>query len=730
MILREETQNIETNVTNQSKEFTIKTTAKAFKILSSGLYSDKIRAIVRELSCNAWDAHRMAHNTQPFIVHLPSNLEPWFSVRDFGIGLSEDDVMNLYSTYFDSTKTNTNDQVGALGLGSKSPFSYTDSFNVTSIFDGMSKTYTAYIDEHGTPSIVKIHEEECDEHNGLEVKFAVNREDFDEFAKKSGVVFRIFKTKPTVVGNENYKRYEQTLVEIISGNGWAFYKTDFYSQNCAVALQGNIEYPIDANQLGVLTDDQQFVAANRFYIDFKIGDLDISASRESLGYDESTVENIKEALSRVYNSFIRKMNKEVRLAATLWDAYIIAEKVASDVGLPYHGRGNIEFKWENKTFKLEDWFNYTLSEKVENNSDREWRFKIVDPSLHVILYRREYNHSSGRVSRISEYKASVNREVKVSIRPSGRDQFFIIQDEKDTWNKAQQKARQMARENRGANVYLVNEMSEPFFNAIGNPPIKKTSEIELEKREKKNQHPDNYLLVNRTTYYSNTIGGEYMSYDDLDPGESHYYVSLVRNKYYAYRDGQEITTKFFELFNLLKDLELIEKDKKIFAVKNVEIGTKRFKEMGWTPFYDYGIQLLKDYVEKNKEEINKPFSMKNKENFFNSMDWSVREFFGEQIVHVNDYPEGSVFRSLIEEYESYRAEKIREENDEITNRIIHLADCYGIKIESDFDDNSNASILENNYPMLKLIGSYWTKEKKDVIKAYIIMVDNTKNAKA
>lgn len=38
-------------------EFRIRNSAKAFNILSSGLYANKIRAIIRELSCNAVDSH-------------------------------------------------------------------------------------------------------------------------------------------------------------------------------------------------------------------------------------------------------------------------------------------------------------------------------------------------------------------------------------------------------------------------------------------------------------------------------------------------------------------------------------------------------------------------------------------------------------------------------------------------------------------------------------------------
>jgi hypothetical protein len=41
----------------RSTDFKIKNSAKMFKILSSGLYKNKIRAILREFSTNAWDSH-------------------------------------------------------------------------------------------------------------------------------------------------------------------------------------------------------------------------------------------------------------------------------------------------------------------------------------------------------------------------------------------------------------------------------------------------------------------------------------------------------------------------------------------------------------------------------------------------------------------------------------------------------------------------------------------------
>jgi HSP90 family molecular chaperone len=159
----------------QIGEFRIRNSAKAFNILSSGLYANKIRAIVRELSCNAVDSHVAAGRSEtPFDIHLPNQLEPWFAIRDYGTGLSHEQVTNIYTTYFESTKTNSNDFIGALGLGSKSPFSYTDNFTVTAIKDGIKGIYSAFINAEGVPSIAKMGEEETTEPSGVEVKFSVN----------------------------------------------------------------------------------------------------------------------------------------------------------------------------------------------------------------------------------------------------------------------------------------------------------------------------------------------------------------------------------------------------------------------------------------------------------------------------------------------------------------------------------------------------------------------------
>ena len=135
--------NIEkSNLLIEGKQFSIDITPHAFQVLSGGMYKDRIGAIIRELSCNAWDSHVEAQNTkQPFDIFIPSKLSPVFYIRDYGTGLTKDEIETIYTCYFKSTKADTNKQLGCFGLGSKTPLSYTDQFSVTSCKDGKKYLY-------------------------------------------------------------------------------------------------------------------------------------------------------------------------------------------------------------------------------------------------------------------------------------------------------------------------------------------------------------------------------------------------------------------------------------------------------------------------------------------------------------------------------------------------------------------------------------------------------------
>ena len=206
MIITDEKQQVLVAGAQSVDAFTIKASAKAFQILSSNLYSNPLGSMIRELSTNAYDAHVMVGKAdEPFHLTLPNSLEPSFKIRDFGPGLSHNDIMNIYTTFFESTKTNSNDMVGCLGLGSKSPFGVSDSFTVTSFFQGEKTIYSAFLNEDRIPSIALFHKEPTDEPNGLEIEVAINANDFRVFTREVNNQLKYFKTKPLVFGNSNFE---------------------------------------------------------------------------------------------------------------------------------------------------------------------------------------------------------------------------------------------------------------------------------------------------------------------------------------------------------------------------------------------------------------------------------------------------------------------------------------------------------------------------------------------
>jgi len=301
----------------QIGEFRIRNSAKAFNILSSGLYANKIRAVIRELSCNAVDSHTAAGRADtPFDVHLPNALEPHFSIRDYGTGLTHDQVTNIYTTYFESTKTDSNDYIGALGLGSKSPFSYTDNFTVTAIKDGKKGIYTAFINEQGVPSIALMMTEDTDEPAGVEVKFAVtDRYDFDKFRQEACVVYKHFSLKPVVSGNSQFtfELVDYESKDIIPGVHQ--YKTLKGSN----AVMGNIAYGITIPESDKSLGDLRTLLHCGLELHFAIGELDFQASREGLSYIPQTVEAIRRKLESLNAVLVSKLAAEADAIGNLWD---------------------------------------------------------------------------------------------------------------------------------------------------------------------------------------------------------------------------------------------------------------------------------------------------------------------------------------------------------------------------------------------------------------------------
>lgn len=316
---------IESAGAKSSSRFSIEASQQAFAVLSSTIYKDKVKAPIRELSTNAYDAHVEAGcSEKPFEVHLPNAIDPEFRVRDYGVSMSHEDVMSLYTTYFGSNKRNSNSLNGCLGLGSKSPFAYTNQFWVTAYKDGKKRNYIATVDTDGS-RLDEYPECDTDEADGFEVGFVVKEGDFSTFKSTAIEVYKYFKTQPTITGSDFEHR--QPSQGVLSGRDWCF----LGSNKESVAVMGNIGYPIDEEQFwnDNLTwreakEEPVYQTLNAgVVLYFDIGELSMTASREGLEYTDFVKEAIKNKVMSVRNEIQERVNSEFNHCNSMYEARMV-----------------------------------------------------------------------------------------------------------------------------------------------------------------------------------------------------------------------------------------------------------------------------------------------------------------------------------------------------------------------------------------------------------------------
>lgn len=359
MKVRNELQEVERGGDIEEVAFSIEGSALAFEVLSAGLYSDRVLAIIRELSANAADAHVEAGKQDvPFVINAPNSLTPVFSIRDFGTGLEPDLVRKLYTRYFKSTKTQNNDVTGCMGLGSKSPFSYVDSFNVVSYWNGKKYAFNAFKNEKRLPSIAFLGEEETTEDNGLEISFPVQRSDHWNFEQKIRQALRYFKHKPTIKGYYNYTFEEPDYMMQTNNFGILGKRGE------SVVIMGNIGYPITKYDFESTKDnlnpDESKLINWGVHLFVEIGDVEIAASREKLTYSVETRATVKRILGEAVKATKELASKKLKEANTVWEARQLIANVRQGVlGEICQDLSEGEVEWNNQKISnivnTDDW---------------------------------------------------------------------------------------------------------------------------------------------------------------------------------------------------------------------------------------------------------------------------------------------------------------------------------------------------------------------------------------
>lgn len=374
------------NNSHATKDFTIQASGKMFHMVISGLYSNKPQSITRELWSNAFDAHAMVGKQDvPFEVTFPTPLSPVFSCRDFGAGIAHENMEGFYTVLGHSTKENTNKAVGKWGVGRMSPMSYTDTFSVVSRHKGMVAYYSIQLGPDGSPQLHVLAEPmPTNEPDGLEVSFPVKRDDLASFQRAAEVVSYGFKLPPNVKNSQD-KQF-QPIKKSLTGEGYYFYDDNRLSG--PYAQMGCVLYPINKSVIegGLLP------ARNHNIIyEFDIGDLEVTASRESLSYgaNDPTVKSLNKTLKRVKMGMFAAIQKEIDTQPSMFRAMklsIKANRLTGDATYLWGGKAVLSSKifldyplldyhvgskgWNSKTIGF--------GNDIEAVASREYTFYVQD----------------------------------------------------------------------------------------------------------------------------------------------------------------------------------------------------------------------------------------------------------------------------------------------------------------------------------------------------------------
>jgi len=423
--------------------FTIKASAKAFLVLSQNLYSNPVGSMIRELSTNAYDAHIMVNKADvPFVITMPNSMDPSFKIRDYGPGLSEDQIMNIYTTFFESTKTNSNDMVGCLGLGSKSPFAVADSFTITSYHQGIKTIYSAFLNDSRIPSIAKFAQMETDQENGLEIEVAIKADNFRTFAKELNNQLKYFKVKPTILGQAGFE-WSPDEEYLYQGTGWKMVRNGSGPR----VVQGQIQYPINVRDMGKTYENAspavQELLNRSVLFEVPIGQVNIAPSREALSYDERTSANIVQAANNILKELPIKLREEIQSAKCEYEARHLYHTLLNDLNRGGYHRSALnkavqdsgQITWNGidvsstsieleesslvslvkftKNYRGRFQRNVGVKYRGSNNQSSHWEFQVTDMKGTVWIYSTPQDKAVE--SRAKQHVDSMNSSTVLNI---------------------------------------------------------------------------------------------------------------------------------------------------------------------------------------------------------------------------------------------------------------------------------------------------------------------------
>ncbi len=447
----------------KAQAFGMSDSAEFFTVLSDTLYRDKKRAVVREVICNAWDAHIMVGKTDvPVEITLNDNE---LIIKDFGPGIAKDKIGPVYCVYGASTKVKDGKQTGGFGLGCKAPFAYSDHFTVTSCFDG-SRTLWAIsrggAATEGKPDfrpMVSVPTTETGITVSIPIKDAKDVATFDtlirEICRNGGMLANL---NGKLLQRYDYEQARKNGFCVLSRAG-----VNSFRESRAYVLYGTVLYPITTtdNELMAKVDAVDRLVENngRIVLIAKPNTIGVQPSREGLSYSELTTQTLHDALDQAIRrlknvgpSLARKLYR-AHVASALKDRNNIALDRPSTQNQPFDGvladpskiaeravreklghyltdveMSKIAFREMQKKWRDDrryfrrarhNWRSSLRRERFERSRKLLLRLASKTGTLSKLLvFTKEYNHTRWSGTPIDEFRMDKSLQSRIIVAPT------------------------------------------------------------------------------------------------------------------------------------------------------------------------------------------------------------------------------------------------------------------------------------------------------------------------
>ena len=320
----------------------------------TSLYSDPALAVLREYSSNAIDSHIRAGVEVPIQISTPSSgIGSYLVVEDFGIGLSKDDIANVYSRYGLSTKGTSNDEIGGFGLGCKSALAITDRFDIVGVKDGVETV--AYIAKNvkGVGVVHFVSETATDKPNGVKVTIPVEARHQSRFNKNNLFSFFVgYKSNSVMVNGEVIPTmFDKPWTQITAGGEiiGAIYESrvDYGSPqsgyHTVAANIGGVTYNLNSFTSHNETLNKFFSKARSYKVvlNLPIGSADLTPSREALMNTERTnaslTATIVDAEQAITDAIISRITEQKDIKSATKTYIVEKRRWSFDTPVSYRG---------------------------------------------------------------------------------------------------------------------------------------------------------------------------------------------------------------------------------------------------------------------------------------------------------------------------------------------------------------------------------------------------------